>query len=446
MVEQGIDSQLEYLILDSNAFIRGYGLSNLLRFAKNIVTIDEVLQEIRDSKARETLQNLPFSLDTLSPSPSACSEVANFALKSGDFHSLSKTDLKLIALTKMLDSNVSSSKVDSVESTVDLITTSLSDVVHIEESQAVTEIEEQGEAAETEENQEREEEGENLEETVDEPSVTPSDENQPASIVGTSLQPAVTSYQSAILSHHMSGGAVNHENESRRLQEDDDGVGWINSDNAHDFADASSVFIPVTGGRKKKAVKEAPEKIPLGKEKGVKVACFTTDFTMQNLLLQLGLHVISTDGMLVRKVRKFVLRCNACFTVHTKDLARLFCSRCGSNYLSRIAASVDEGGQLKLHLKKNYRIDTTGTKYSVPAPGKQSRFEGELLFREDQLLSGIWRQKVVKINKDIKSAFGEDVTSDVGLHLNKQDKINIGLGKGNPNARKGRERRGKKSR
>lgn len=56
---------------------------------------------------------------------------------------------------------------------------------------------------------------------------------------------------------------------------------------------------------------------------------------------------------------------------------------------------------------------------------------------------GIWRQKVVKIRKDIRSSFGEDVVSDVGLHLNKSQNIKIGLGQRNPNATKGRERRGK---
>ena len=78
------------------------------------------------------------------------------------------------------------------------------------------------------------------------------------------------------------------------------------------------------------------------------------------------------------------------------------------------------------------------------APGKQGRYDGELLLREDQLLSGIWKQKCIKIRKDIKSAFGEDVTSDVGLYINKSQDIRIGLGKQNPNAKKGRERRGKK--
>ena len=49
----------------------------------------------------------------------------------------------------------------------------------------------------------------------------------------------------------------------------------------------------------------------------------------------------------------------------------------------------------------------------------------------------------MKIRKDVKSAFGEDITSDVGVHVNKGSKIKIGIGRRNPNADKGRERRGK---
>jgi hypothetical protein len=40
------------------------------------------------------------------------------------------------------------------------------------------------------------------------------------------------------------------------------------------------------------------------------------------------------------------------------------------------------------------------------------------------------------------TAFGRDVTSDLGLQINKGDKIQFGMGKSNPNAAKGRERRG----
>ena len=174
------------------------------------------------------------------------------------------------------------------------------------------------------------------------------------------------------------------------------------------------------------------------------IACITTDYAMQNVMLQMGLQLVSVEGRVIDQVKQWVIRCGACFQIHF-DMDRLFCTRCGSDMMQRISASVDSRtGELRLHLKKNYVHHTRGKKYSLPAPGKQGRFNGELLLREDQLLTGIWRQKTVKVRKDVRSAFGEDITSDVGLHINKGSAIKVGLGKRNPNSQKGRERRGKK--
>jgi RNA-binding protein NOB1 len=42
------------------------------------------------------------------------------------------------------------------------------------------------------------------------------------------------------------------------------------------------------------------------------VGCVTTDFAMQNVLLQMGLNLISIDGMLLKNVKQWVLRCYGC--------------------------------------------------------------------------------------------------------------------------------------
>jgi RNA-binding protein NOB1 len=527
---------LEYLVLDSNAFIRGYGLNDLCKKAKHIVTIDEVVNELKDSKAREVLKNLPFELEIKVPSPSSCKEgkkilvffvsfihlyfpflsfpflsfpflsfpflsfpflsfpflsfplsfivVANFAIKSGDFHSLSKTDLKLIALTKMLMDESTASAATVVPSSSQVsVTASFDECSTIPEESVASQLEnlsvresevtfpEEVEDEEAEE-EEPEDDGEpeepqhseeiNKTENHDEIGIQQTNElnqikeSQPTAPTQPSKPTSSKSqYTSVIItSSSASSSNVNTANESRFLAEQDDGIGWINPTNYYEHLGNDLDFTTVTNkkGNKnnnqiKKGISKKPsDKVPLD-SKHIKVVCYTSDFTMQNLLLQLTLPIISADGMLVKSIKKWILRCNACYTIHTKELTRLFCSRCGSNHLSRISCSINEiDGKLKLHLKKNYQTDTTGMKYSLPAPGKQDRFNGELLLREDQLLSGIWKQKVIKINKDIKSAFGEDVTNDVGLHLNKSEKIFIGLGKSNPNARKGRERRGKKVR
>ena len=226
--------------------------------------------------------------------------------------------------------------------------------------------------------------------------------------------------------------ATNSAIASKHIELEDDGEDWVGPSNLATFRAHGS-------GMDNSSGKIVGKKI-VNKSK---VACVTTDFSMQNILIQIGLTVVSVDGMLIEKVKQWVLRCVICFQVHY-DMDRLFCSSCGGNNLTRVACSIDnETGQLKLHLRKDYKVNTRGTKYNIPKAGQQGRFEGELLLREDQLLTGIWRQKTVKIKKDIRSAFGDELTSDVGLHINKSQTIKVGLGKKNPNSQKGRERRGK---
>lgn len=256
---------------------------------------------------------------------------------------------------------------------------------------------------------------------------------------------------------------IAHAAESNKMRLEDDGKGWINTENLLQHRGRNGYSSTSNGAAKKpkpakvagddasEAVTEssstaAPAKSAAKKNKKkkrpTKVACLTTDFSMQNVMLQMSLKVMSVDGLMIKSAKQWVLRCMGCFEVHY-DMDRLFCRKCGGHHLSRVSASVDSGGELRLHLKKNYHVDLRGSQYSLPAPGKQGRYQGELLLREDQLLAGIWKQKVVKIRKDIKSAFGEDVTSDVGMHINKGQAIKIGMGKQNVNSAKGRERRGK---
>lgn len=60
-----------------------------------------------------------------------------------------------------------------------------------------------------------------------------------------------------------------------------------------------------------------------------RVGCVTTDFTMQNVMMQIGLKIISvSDGMQIHNITHYVLRCAACYTIHY-DMSKLFCSKCG---------------------------------------------------------------------------------------------------------------------
>ena len=45
----------------------------------------------------------------------------------------------------------------------------------------------------------------------------------------------------------------------------------------------------------------------------IQVACVTTDFAMQNILLQMNLKLVSIEGMRITKAKSWVLRCHACY-------------------------------------------------------------------------------------------------------------------------------------
>jgi len=103
------------------------------------------------------------------------------------------------------------------------------------------------------------------------------------------------------------------------------------------------------------------------KSSGVSVGCLTTDFAMQNVLIQMGLNVLSVDGMLIKHVKTYVLRCYGCMKI-TKDTSLKFCPHCGNQTLKRLTTSVDENGCIKYFLAKNYTIRKRGKKYSLPKP------------------------------------------------------------------------------
>ena len=62
--------QLEYLVLDAGVLIKGAGY-DYMRKTKQVVTVEEVLNEIKDSKSRELLNKLPYEIVVKYPSQEA---------------------------------------------------------------------------------------------------------------------------------------------------------------------------------------------------------------------------------------------------------------------------------------------------------------------------------------------------------------------------------------
>ncbi|CAM9365732.1 unnamed protein product [Ectocarpus sp. 6 AP-2014] len=222
--------------------------------------------------------------------------------------------------------------------------------------------------------------------------------------------------------------------------DDDDGEGWVNPSN---IKSQKAAGIGLNGPSQTQRKGSHKGRSTVASQ--CRAGCVTTDFAMQNVILQVGLPLLSLDGMAVHRVKQWILRCAACFKTCT-EMGRLFCPVCGNATLDRVSCSVNaNSGATRVHLRKNHKVNLRGSKFSIPAanPAK-GRFEGDLLLREDQLLSGIWAQKARRKEKDVSSMFGEDITGNVGLTVSKSADLVVGYGRKNPNSARGRERRGKK--
>ncbi|XP_040569740.1 RNA-binding protein NOB1 isoform X1 [Lepeophtheirus salmonis] len=88
--------KIDHLIVDSGGFIRNAPLGSL---SDDVVSLLEVVDEIRDKATKERLQMLPYDLKIKSPSSKAIAKVNEFSKKTGDFPALSATDIMVIALT-----------------------------------------------------------------------------------------------------------------------------------------------------------------------------------------------------------------------------------------------------------------------------------------------------------------------------------------------------------
>ncbi|KAI9209857.1 Nin one binding Zn-ribbon like-domain-containing protein [Polychytrium aggregatum] len=387
-ISRGHD-RVDTLVVDAAPLIKGNRLEHL---ASNFVTIPEVLGEIRDRQARSAMATLPFELKVRAPSEEAMKHVIAFSKKTGDFATLSITDLKILALTYMLEreaKGVSHLRTEPLRSEApherlgsndDAVSTPGSDAPKTKRRRH--------------RGKKQPQEDKPIHLNLPDRTISKNKRSQPM-------------------------------DEVPSLDEDDGGE-WITPANISKFKAQNS-------GLHADHERE-PENIP--------VACITSDFAMQNVLLQMGLRLISVDGFAITHIKNWVLRCHACFK-STKDMERRFCPTCGNNTLIRTSVSVDANGNTIYHLKKNFQYRTRGTIWSIPEP-KGGRRNTDVVLREDQreyqrALQYQKRQKQGSedINDPDAAMFG---AGQKNLMKNSQQlgTLTIGSGRRNPNERRRR--------
>nr|XP_061796058.1 RNA-binding protein NOB1-like isoform X2 [Nerophis lumbriciformis] len=336
--------RLEHVVADAGAFLLKAPLQEI---GKNVYTLSEVVEEIRDKATRRSLAFLPYQLVLCRPRPEHIRWVTEFSKKTGDYPSLSSTDIKVAALTLQLEEEHVGTKhlrrepplqVDvsgtrrHPETPVDIAGFHFPSEV----SRGVLNLKS----------------SEQKQEAPSEPS-----ENFNSFLFWRQTPPPVDSHLLALLDDGVQGdvgGALEcQETVDDDDDDDDDGGGWITPSNIGRVKTDSCDWTT------------APE---------VKVGCLTTDFAVQNVLMQMGLRVVSANGMLIKQARNYILRCHACFTT-TGNMSKEFCPKCGNRTLKKVSVSVDQDGHVCMHFSSNPKVlNPRGLRYTLPLPrgGKHS--------------------------------------------------------------------------
>lgn len=420
---------IKHLIVDTSAFIRA---ANLQDIAENVYTIQEVIDEITNDRQRKKLVVLPYDLKVKDVFADNIKFITEFSKKTGDYSSLSATDIKVMALTYQLEKE----KVGGTEH--------LKDEPTMQKSVKVTglagfNLHPNYENA-NQETGEKDSNANNNKETS-EPLQQP---------IGETVN--VETGESFEVKHQQNCQTTTNETDDDKLAEeiskqindmdlkddkvdelmvkvsDEEATDSYDDDDDEDETDSDGGEWITT-----KNLAEKRKEMELGEfeEKDVEVACITSDFAMQNVLKQIGLNVTSIDGRIIRQLRTFIFRCTTCFKT-TSVMTKLFCPKCGHATLKKVAVSIDEDGNQRIHINGRKPLTARGKRFSLPTPKGGQHFQYPILTEDQHIhkrfVTKLARNKTNALDPDYTAGFSPFAMKDVnsksavlGVRANNQD-------------------------
>lgn len=405
------------LVLDTGAIIKNEpSVSTLLGKSDALFTVPAIISEIKDAVTKSRVETLlmPF-LTVRQPLPASMKFVTDFARRTGDLPVLSKPDLQIIALTyelecerlggdwrlrRMPGQKALNGPLPAKEGEVaaadagEKVEEKPKEVLLGEEGKVAEEIAEErkeevsppeqqsepacGETAAQESNVSAATEGSKVEAEIPTSTAAADAEqgDEAQKVVTEAL--AETTIKDDSTQETPEATSKDDSAEPTLEESDSDSEGWITPSNL----------------KQKQAEDAAPAVADAYPQKKMEVAVLTTDFAMQNVILQINLNLLSSSLMRIRHVRSVVLRCQACFLI-CKEMNKQFCPRCGKPTLSRVSCSTTNNGEFKIHLKKNFQYNSRGDRYSIPKAvhgashgrvkgGGKGGWGNDLILAEDQ--------------------------------------------------------------
>ncbi|XP_016954611.1 RNA-binding protein NOB1 [Drosophila biarmipes] len=427
--------KIKFLVADTTAFINAVPLNE---YAEQVLTVPDVVAEVRNKRQIRRLCVLPFDLQVREPRPESIKHCVEFAKRTGDYASLSGIDLKVIALTYELEADTVGT--DHLR-TEPVMAQTIASKEKPEEMQDASnkrlvgwympEGEEEDSEEEDEDSQEEQEEAVGAEEEpAGEDSVKAAIEAQLAGKETLPSQPlaaeedleqepsqeeldklfeqlkcAPSAEEEQELSELLVSQPAEEEDaeeaepqaaQSQNLEEEVGDDGWITHSNI------------------KKAKKALEGKVETNEVPPV--ACMTTDYALQNVLKQLNLHLAALNGRIIKQLRTYILRCYACYKT-TSIMTKVFCPNCGNKTLKRVAVSLDENGRQVIHINTRRPLTNKYKNQSLPRfqGGKHSR--NPILFEDQpmprQMPSRVAKTKTNALDQDYTAGFSPFVLRDV---------------------------------
>ena len=399
------------IILDSSPLlINQPSISTLLAKSEKLYTVPLVLSEIKDKNARDRLEVtvLPF-LTVRSPNLASVNVATDFARTTGDLAILSKPDLQILALAYELECELNHGdwRLRSVPGQKRL--NGSPPPKHESSTQQYSAPKESAQKVGLDRTEQSESPrsprmtqgqipglAENLEPAAtsmseDTNDVSATDQLPDLSIISLSQGERSNDPTSKMSSLGSGITSLDHDpidaSVEAQMPEDDPESDSVESD--------SDGWITPTNIKKQQAKDQI---LSTASDTSImQVATITTDFAIQNVLLQMNLNLLSPSMLRIQHLRYYILRCHACFE-KTKDMMKQFCPRCGKPTLTRVACSTSAGGKFKIYLKKNMQWNSRGDRFSIPKPvpgaangkirtgkgGGKGGWGQELILAEDQ--------------------------------------------------------------
>lgn len=399
-----MSKNFKHLVVDTTAFIKA---ANLQDIAENIYTVQEVCDEITSDRQRRKLVVLPYDLKVKDVFAENIKFVTEFAKKTGDYTSLSATDIKVMALTYQLEKEIVGTEhlknEPSVQKTIKV--TGLANFnLHPAENK--------GTDLQTETNDSKE-------------TASKTEDNKEDTL---SSETTVEKSEADVNIVNVNDAQIDNDNKMHNEGDDDQLAKEIaNKIKNMELKDVDDIMVKVSESDKEeeteseeesdsdggdwitpKNLAEKKKEADMGEfeAKPAEVACITSDFAMQNVLKQIGLNITSIDGRIIRQLRTFIFRCTTCFKT-TSVMTKLFCPKCGHATLKKVAVSIDDDGNQHIHINGKKPLTARGKRFSLPTPKGGQHFQYPIL-NEDQ---HIHKRFATKMGRSKTNALDPDYTA-----------------------------------